>query len=120
MTSGPILAGLGMAWLLPLHHGSSYLFGILPGVVLFGLGLALTVAPLTTTVMASVEEVHSGIASAVNNAVSRVAGLIIVALLGLLGAAQVYHFAMVLCATLAIGAGILAYVIIRNPGLKPA
>jgi hypothetical protein len=107
-----------MALLWPLHPGSSYLLSVLPGVILFGLGLALTVAPLTTTVMASVDEAHSGIASAVNNAVSRVAGLLVVAALGLLGAgvSQTYHFAVALCGSLAILAGLLAYIMVRNSG----
>jgi EmrB/QacA subfamily drug resistance transporter len=119
MTAGPITAGLGMLWLWPLHHGSSYLLGVLPGVALFGLGLALTVAPLTTTVMASVAEAHSGIASAVNNAISRVAGLLVVALLGLFGTsiAQTYHPAIALSAILALAAGGIAYATIKNPTL---
>jgi EmrB/QacA subfamily drug resistance transporter len=117
MTIGPIIAGLGMLWLWPLHHGSSYALGVLPGIVLFGLGLATTVAPLTTTVMASVAEANSGIASAVNNAISRVAGLLVVALLGLFGAtiAATYHPAIALSATLAIIAGLIAYATIKNP-----
>jgi len=114
MTVGPILAGLGILLLLPLHQGSEYLWHILPGILLFGLGLAATVAPLTTTVLASAEEDDSGIASAVNNAVSRVSGLIVVALLGLFGAGQAYQFAVLLCGGLAIVAGILSAVLIRN------
>lgn len=119
MTAGPITAGLGMALLWPLHPGSSYLTEVLPGIVLFGLGLALTVAPLTTTVMASVDESQSGIASAVNNAVSRVSGLLVVAVLGLLGTAQVYRFSVGLCATLAIIAGLIAWFTIKNPDRTP-
>jgi EmrB/QacA subfamily drug resistance transporter len=118
LTGGPILAGLGILLLLPLGPGSEYLWHVLPGILLFGLGLAATVAPLTTTVLASVEEGDSGIASAVNNAVSRVSGLIVVALLGLFGAGQAYPFAVLLCGGLAIVAGILSALLIRNVSVE--
>lgn len=118
MTVGPILSGIGILMLLPLHAGSEYVWHVLPGVLLFGLGLSATVAPLTTTVLASVQEDDSGIASAVNNAVSRVSGLIVVALLGLFGAGQAYSFAVLLCGGLAIAAGILSALLIRNVPLK--
>ncbi|HEV2402850.1 MAG TPA: MFS transporter [Candidatus Saccharimonadales bacterium] len=117
MTAGPIITGIGVASLYGLHHGSSYIFGVMPGVLLFGIGLVLTVAPLTTTVMMAVDEKDSGIASGINNAVSRAAGLIVVAVLGLLGVGHVYHFSIVLCAGLAIGAGVISYLFIeRLPG----
>jgi EmrB/QacA subfamily drug resistance transporter len=115
MTVGPILSGLGILLLFSLHHGSTYWLGVLPGITLFALGLATTVAPLTTTVMTSVKQASSGIASAVNNAVARAAGLIIVAVLGLLGSGQAYHFGVILCSALAIGAGIISYLIVQNP-----
>jgi EmrB/QacA subfamily drug resistance transporter len=114
MTAGPIMAGLGILTLLPLQEGSSYVWNILPGITLFGLGLATTVAPLTTTVLASVKEEDSGIASAVNNAVSRVSGLFVVAVLGIFGAGNAYRFAVLLCGGLAISAGILAALLVRN------
>jgi predicted MFS family arabinose efflux permease len=114
LTFGPILAGIGILLLLPLTEGSDYIWHILPGISLFGLGLAATVAPLTTTVLASVHRDDSGIASAVNNAVSRVSGLIVVALLGLFGAGQAYQFAVLLCGGLAIVAGILSALLVRN------
>ena len=114
MTAGPILAGLGILTLLPLHEGSNYLWNVLPGIALFGLGLATTVAPLTTTVLASVKEQDSGIASAVNNAVSRVSGLVVIALLGIFGASHAYQFTVVLCGVLAICAGLLSALLVRN------
>lgn len=114
MTLGPILAGIGILLLLPLHDGSSYILSVLPGITLFGLGLALTVAPLTTTVLASVDKSDSGIASGVNNAVSRVSGLVVIALLGIFGASQAYQFAVILCGSLAIGAGLLSLALVRN------
>jgi EmrB/QacA subfamily drug resistance transporter len=118
MTAGPILAGLGIAFLVSLDKGASYWTDILPGIILFGLGLAITVAPLTTTVLGSVKSEQSGIASAVNNAVSRVSGLVVVALLGLFGAANAYKFAAILCSALAILAGILSFLLIRTEQLK--
>ena len=114
MTVGPILAGVGMLLLVPLDKHSSYLTGIFPGVLIFGLGMATTVAPLTTTVMTAVSSDQSGIVSAVNNAVSRVAGLLVVALLGLFGANHTYRFAAILCGVLAIVAGVISYMTIQN------
>jgi len=86
----------------------------LPRVLLFAIGLVLLVAPLTTTVMTSVEDSSSGIASGVNNAVSRIAGLVVIALLGLAGTGNVYRFSMVLCAVFAAAAGIISFITIQN------
>ncbi len=119
MTAGPLTAAVGMATLYWLHPGSSYILEVLPGVILFSVGLVLTVAPLTTTVMASVDEQSSGIASGINNAVARSAGLIVIALLGLLGAARAYHFAIVLCAGLAVAAGLISFVVIERLKSQP-
>ena len=83
MTAGPLIAGGGLLLLSRVRPGTSYLTGILPAVIVFGIGLALTVAPLTAAVMAAVEERHLGVGSGVNNAVARVAGLLSVALLPL-------------------------------------
>lgn len=118
MTCGPILAGLGILMLLPLDEGSSYIWHVLPGITLFGLGLTATVTPLTTTVLASVAEQDSGIASAVNNAVSRVSGLVVVALLGIFGTNHAYQFGVWLCGGLALTAGLLSAVLVRNPPAK--
>jgi len=82
MSFGPMVAGLGLLELTRTGPSVDYLTTILPGVVIFGVGLAATVAPLTATVLNSVEPGHSGVASAVNNAVSRVASLIAIAALG--------------------------------------
>jgi EmrB/QacA subfamily drug resistance transporter len=112
---GPLLAGLGILSLLNFGPGDSYIKSLLPSVMLFGLGLATFVAPLTTTVMTSVSETSSGIASAINNVVSRIGGLIVIALLGLLGQTQVFKFSMALCGGLAICAGVISYLTIQNP-----
>ncbi|HWP61833.1 MAG TPA: MFS transporter [Candidatus Paceibacterota bacterium] len=114
MTIGPILAGCGIATLFFITPESQYLLYILPGVLLFGVGLSLTVAPLTVTVMSSVKEEISGIASGINNAVSRVAGLIVVAVVGIFGAEYAYTFSILLCAALAILAGIVSWLVVRN------
>jgi EmrB/QacA subfamily drug resistance transporter len=82
MTAGPIVAGLGLLLMLRVGSDPDYLTDVLPAVVIFGLGLAATVAPLTATVLDSVEERRVGIASGVNNGVSRVAGLLAIAVLG--------------------------------------
>jgi EmrB/QacA subfamily drug resistance transporter len=82
MTVGPIVGGLGLIMLLRVDASPDYLADVLPAVVVFGLGLSATVAPLTATVLDSVEERHVGIASGVNNGVSRVAGLLAIAVLG--------------------------------------
>ncbi|MGH2993553.1 MAG: DHA2 family efflux MFS transporter permease subunit [Solirubrobacterales bacterium] len=82
MSVGPIVGGLGLLLLVRLNTDANYLTDVLPGVVLFGLGLSATVAPLTATALDSVEENHVGVASGVNNGVSRVAGLLAIAVLG--------------------------------------
>src|SRR5205807_1600994 len=79
MTAGPLLAGAGLVWLSFLRPGSRYLTLVLPGVGVFGLGLACTVAPLTAVVLGAVDDEHLGIGSGVNNAVARLAGLLGVA-----------------------------------------
>ena len=114
MTAGPLIAAVGMLLLVNYKHGDSYLWFLLPRVLLFSIGLVLLVAPLTTTVMTSVEESSSGIASGVNNAVSRVAGLVVIALLGLFGTSHIFRFSMVLCGLLAASAGIVSYLTIQN------
>ena len=82
MTLGPIVAGAGTLLFMRVDAGASYVAEVLPAVLVFGLGLAATVAPLTATVLDSVAERRVGIASGVNNGVSRVAGLLAIAVLG--------------------------------------
>jgi EmrB/QacA subfamily drug resistance transporter len=81
MTVGPLGVAGGLAMWTAVDAGSSYVSAVLPGAIVFGLGLSLTVAPLTATIMASADDEHLGVASGVNNAVARVAGLLAVALL---------------------------------------
>jgi hypothetical protein len=82
MGVGPIVAGAGLLLLVRTDASADYVTQILPAILVFGLGLSATVAPLTATVLNSVEPGHSGLASGVNNAVARVAGLLAIAALG--------------------------------------
>ena len=91
MTGGLLAAAAGLALLTRIGPHTSYVADVLPAVLLFGLGLSMTVAPLTATVLASADDRHAGVASGVNNATARAAGLLAVAGLpaavGLSGAA---------------------------------
>jgi hypothetical protein len=88
MGAGPVIAGAGLLLLLTVGVRVDYVTEVLPGIVLFSLGLSITVAPLTAAVLAGVDESEAGIASGVNNAVARVAGLIGTVAVGALVAAQ--------------------------------
>jgi len=137
MTVGPIVAAIGMALLGRLGPGSTYLEGVLPAVLVFALGLSITVAPLTATVLAAAPEHQVGVASAVNNDVARTAGLLAVAVLPALAGitpavyanpaalSSGFHRAVLISAALCAGGGVLAALTIRNdvlqgPAEKPA
>jgi EmrB/QacA subfamily drug resistance transporter len=81
MSLGPLVAGVGLTLLIRLTDDHRYVTGVLPGVLILGIGLVLTVAPLTATAMSSAPGEHAGLASAVNNDVARAAGLFAVAVL---------------------------------------
>jgi EmrB/QacA subfamily drug resistance transporter len=82
MALGPIVGGAGLLLLMRVGFEPDYPGEVLPGLLVFGTGLAATVAPLTTTVLDSVEPSHAGVASGINNDVSRIAGLLAIAVLG--------------------------------------
>ena len=131
LSIGPVLIGVGLTLFTLIGRSGNYATEVLPGVVVFGLGLAITVAPLTATVLAAVSARHANMASAVNNDVARVAALIAVALLpaasGITTAAYRnpsllsagFHTASLIAAGLCVASGVLAAVTIRNPA-RPA
>jgi EmrB/QacA subfamily drug resistance transporter len=88
MGCGPLVAGLGLIWIGRIGADVNYLTDVLPGVLVFGLGLSATVAPLTNTVLSSVPQHHAGVASGVNNQVSRIATLLAIAVVGAVIAAR--------------------------------
>ena len=126
MTVGPLVVALGMVLLGRVEPGSTYWATVFPAVLVLGLGLSLTVAPLTATVLGAVEDSHAGIASAINNSVARIAGLLAIAVLpaaaGLtavqgLDLVDGFARAMYIAAALAAVGGILAFVTIRHGAL---
>jgi len=120
MTIGPAVAAIGLVLLAELPEHASYLRNVLPAVAVFGLGLAIFVAPLTATVLAAVPSGHAGLASGINNAVARAAGLLAIAALpaivGLTGDAYTsaeqfrspYRTALLICAGLQLAGGLMA------------
>jgi len=130
LTVGPLVIALGLLLMTRIDPGASYVSSVLPAVIVFGLGLTLVVAPVTATVLAAADARHAGIASGINNAVSRVAGLLAVAVLPLIGGltgdnfydpakmADGFRVAMFACAGLSAAGGILAWLTISSDVLE--
>jgi len=131
LTIGPLVIAAGMLLMTRIDPGDAYVSSVLPAVIVFGLGLTLVVAPVTATVLAAADDRHAGIASGINNAVSRVAGLLAVAVLPLVGgltgdafydpAAMThgFHTAMVVTAAVAALGGAIAWLTIDPHVLEP-
>jgi EmrB/QacA subfamily drug resistance transporter len=130
LTAGPLFAGAGLLLLTRAVPGNSYLSGVLPGLLVFSTGMCLVVTPITATALGSVEPAHAGLASGVNNAVARIAGLIAVAVLPVIAGTGTsthlpvhgYQLAMVVTASLAAAGGLIALVglPVRARGVSPA
>ena len=129
LSAGPLIAAVGILLFLRVGLETSYVSDLLPALLVFSLGLAATVAPLTATVLADADESDAGIASAINNAIARVAGLIGIAAIGALVASKLpgdtfgpnsqsvdaFHQAILACAALVAAGGIVAAFGIENP-----
>jgi EmrB/QacA subfamily drug resistance transporter len=130
LTVGPIVIAIGMFLMTMIEPGDDYVTAILPAVVVFGTGLTLVVAPVTATVLAAADARHAGIASGINNAVARVAGLLAVAVLPLIAGLSGdsffdpgemedgFRMAVYACAALAAAGGAIAWLTIENDVLE--
>jgi EmrB/QacA subfamily drug resistance transporter len=118
MTVGPILAGIGVLLYLLVRPDFDYWTQLLPAVLVFGLGLTLTVSPLTSAILGSIEHTRAGTASAVNNAVARVAGLVLTAMVGIIAGGAIdlegFRRATIVTAGLLIAGGVVSFFGIRD------
>jgi len=133
MTVGPAICAVGLALMTRIAPGSTYVASVLPGIVVFGIGLTLTVAPLTTTALGAVEARHAGVASGVNNAVARSGQLVAIAavpvLAGFLPGADVtgdelidgFHRLVWIGAALTLASAVVSWLTISNepPSVAP-
>jgi EmrB/QacA subfamily drug resistance transporter len=122
MALGPIIAGASVVAYVRLPEHVDYWVDILPALLVFAVGLSLTVAPLTTTVLADAGPGDAGVASGVNNAVARIAGLLAIAVLGIAAAGggdhlttRGFHVTMAVVAVLLVSGGLIGALGIRNP-----
>ncbi|TAL15039.1 DHA2 family efflux MFS transporter permease subunit [Patescibacteria group bacterium] len=122
MGLGPIICGAGVLLLLRVNVPANYWTELLPGIIIFGLGLSVTVAPLTSAILGSIKPSQAGIGSAINNAVARIAGLLSVAVIGVFIGTQMsltgFHQGLVICAVLLIAGGIISAIGIENSLVK--
>ena len=129
MGAGPLIAAVGILLLLRTGMDTSFVGDLLPALLVFSIGLSLTVAPLTATVLADADETDAGIASAVNNAVARIAGLVGVSIVGVIVAStlvgdtfeanpesvRAFHQVVVICALLVAAGGLAGAIGITSP-----
>ena len=120
MTAGPLIMAASCLLLLTVSADFSYWWQMLPSMILFGFGLALTVSPLTSTILGSIDSSHAGSASAVNNAVARIAGLIAIAGLALIAGGSIdldgLHRSVIGCAVFLALGGLVSFAGIRGRG----
>lgn len=123
MAAGPIVASVGFLFMLRVQEHVHYLTQLFPGILLFAIGLSITVAPLTAAVLGDVDTRHAGMASAVNNAVARVAGLITVAIVGVIVGEQLtadsFHRVILVTAVLMFIGGVISAIGISNQQNTP-
>ena len=129
MGAGPLIASVGILLFLRTGMHTSYLTDLLPALLVFSVGLSMTVAPLTATVLADADQSDAGIASAINNAIARVAGLVGISAIGVVLAGtlvgdtftadhqsvRAFHEAVVICAVLVAAGGVAGAIGIVNP-----
>ena len=129
MGAGPMIAAAGILLLLPIGIHVSYVRDLVPALLVFSLGLAMTVSPLTAAVLADADDSDAGIASAVNNAVARIAGLLAVSFMGIVVSSRLvgdtfapnsesvsaFHVVLVICAVLVAAGGVIGAIWIANP-----
>jgi hypothetical protein len=126
MTAGPLIAAAGLALMARISPGSGFIPVVLPAVAVFGRGLSVTVAPLTSAVLASAAASRAGLVSGINNAIARIAGLFAIAALPLLARVSVtkgqlgpgFGRAMLIAAAVCAAGGLIAWATIppQRPG----
>lgn len=132
LTAGPVLIAAGMLMLSGIETGDAYVTAVLPGIFVYGVGLVFVVAPITATVLAAAPARHAGVASGVNNAVARTAGLVAVAALPLIVGLSGTDFtnpaaledgfqaAMIVTAALSLAGALIAFRFISDDVLEDA
>lgn len=118
MSLGPIIAAAGILSMLAADETVNFWSQLMPGIVVFGIGLSVTVAPLTTAILTSIDSKSSGIGSAINNALARIAGLVTIATLGFVVGPEVdlagFERGVIYTSALVALGGLVSLVGIRN------
>jgi EmrB/QacA subfamily drug resistance transporter len=118
MTTGPLVAALGFLYMLRVQTPINYLTELLPGVLLFSLGLSLTVSPLTSAILGSIDSRQAGVGSAINNAVARIAGLMAIATIGIVTGSTItlagFQRGVILMVILLVIGGVISAIGIQN------